>query len=156
MALNLPSLSDTFKVVLRSPIESAVTCSSDEYKQYLETLDESYLKLQSEPTRFVMRKVLPAVAFAEVQNAQFQMVGNEMKVQMAFAQKEVQVSIIAIENPGDMPPDQRLEFRKAQGLGGGLHDDILAQLCAVGVIMDLYTARQTALGVSGQNTAKKK
>ena len=154
--IKLPSLSDTFKVVLKAPIDSAVTCSSEEYKLYLETLDEAHLKLNGEPTRFVMRKVLPTVAASEVQNSQFSMKNGQMEFQYAFAMKEVQASLIGIENPSHLPPEEKLEFRKAQGLAGGAHDDLIAQLNAVGVIMDLYKARQTAVGGASSDLTKKK
>lgn len=156
MALRLPSLTDTFKVVLKSPIESAVTCSDEEYQKYLESLDESYLKLSGEPTRFVMRKVLPAIAQAEVTNSQFEMQDGEMKVKLGFIQKEVQASIVDIENPSDLPPSERIEFKRQPGLLGGLHDDIFAQLGAAGVVMDLYRAKQSAIGSRKDDLLKKK
>lgn len=156
MALRLPSLTDTFKVVLKSPIESAVTCNDDEYQKYLDSLDESYLRLAGEPTRFVMRKVLPAIAQAEVTNSQFEMQDGEMKIKLGFIQKEVQASIVDIENPADMPVSDRIEFKRQPGLLGGLHDDIFAQLGAAGVVMDLYRAKQTAIGSRKDDLLKKK
>lgn len=150
MALRLPSLTETFKVVLRSPIESAVTCTDEQYGQYLETLDESLLGLQSEPTRIVMRKVLPAAAQAEITNSQFTLEDGEMKFRLGSAAKsEIQAAIVGIENPEGIPEDQKLVFKKASN--GLCHDDIISLLGAAGVLMDLWRARQQAVGSQGKN-----
>lgn len=157
MPLKLPSITDTFKVVLRAPVEGAVSCSSEEYDQYLKTLDESYLKLTAEPTRFVMRKVLPSVAQASITDAQFKVDGaGKFEMRMSFMAKEVQHSIIGIENPEGIPEDQKIEFKRSGELGGGVHEDILAMLNAAGVVNDLYQARQTAIAGRKDDILKKK
>ena len=153
MALKLPSLHDTFKVVLR--IDSAVQADAEAYQRYLETLDEGHLLLSEEPTRFVMRKVLPNRLFKKVQNEQFEMVDGKMQVQLAFTSEEVRCSLIGVENPPHVPADERLEFKAESD--GGASENLMASLNAAGVVMDLYRARQTAVGPkTGQDALKKK
>lgn len=152
MALKLPSRNETFKVVLR--LDSAIGCPPDDYDRYLETLDETVLQLQEEPTRFVMRKVLPYRLASGVQDKQFSFKKGEVEVRSSFMLEEVRCSIVGIENPSHLPSDERLEF-KADG-DGGASEDLMAILGASGLVMDLYRARQTANGNRNQDAVKKK
>lgn len=153
MALKLPSLHDTFKVVLR--IDSAVQADSEGYERYLETLDEGHLKLAEEPTRFVMRKVLPNRLYKKVQDDQFQFKGKEAVLSFSFTSQDVRCSLIGIENPPHLPLEDRIEFKADSD--GGACENLIAQLQAAGVIMDLYRAKQTAVGAKDQSdTVKKK
>jgi len=152
MALKLPSRNETFKVVLR--LDSAIGCQPDDYDRYLDTLDESVLQLQEEPTRFVMRKVLPYRLASGVQDKQFSFKKGEVEVRSSFMLEEVRCSIVGIENPPHLSSDERLEF-KADG-DGGASEDLMAVLGASGLVMDLYRARQTANGNRNEHAVKKK
>jgi len=151
MALKLPSRNETYKVVLR--IDSAVGCSAEEYDRYLETLDESLLKLKEEPTRFVMRKVLPYRLASQVQDMQFGFEKNEVKVRSSFMLEEVRCSLVGIENPPHIPESEKIEF-KAHG-DGGASEDLMASLGAAGVAMDLYKTRQAFSPKKDQEDLKK-
>lgn len=152
MALKLPSLHDTFKVVLR--IDSAVQADAEGYERYLETLDEGHLQLAEEPTRFVLRKVLPNRLYKKVQNDQFQMVDGKMQVQLAFTSEEVRCSLVGIENPAHLAAEERVDFKPDSD--GGASEELIAMLQAAGVVMDLYRAKQTAVGAKGNADLVKK
>ena len=153
MALKLPSLHDTFKVVLR--IDSAIGADAEAYERYLETLDEGLLQLKEEPTRFVLRKVLPNRLYKKIQGDQLQMKDGEMKVFFSFTSQEVRCSLIGIENPPHLPAEDRIEFKAESD--GGASEDLMSQLQAAGVVMDLYKAKQAAVGPkTGLDALKKK
>jgi hypothetical protein len=152
MALKLPSRNETYKVVLR--LDSAIGCEPDQYDRYLETLDESLLELKEEPTRFVLRKVLPYRLASGVQDKQFAFKKGEMEVRSSFMLEEVRCSIVGIENPPHLPPEERLEF-KADG-DGGASEDLMAALGASGLAMDLYRTRQAINAKPNQEAVKKK
>lgn len=152
MALKLPSRNETYKVVLR--LDSAIGCGDEDYERYLETLDESILQLKEEPTRFVMRKVLPYRLASGVQDKQFSFKKGEVEVRSSFMLEEVRCSIVGIENPPHLAPEDRLEF-KADG-DGGASEELMAALGASGLIMDLYKTRQTVNPKPNQEAVKKK
>jgi|GEM_PF-6405303 len=152
MALKLPSKSESFKVVMR--IDSALGEGAD-YEAYLESLSEEHLKLVEEPTRLVMRKVLPYRLAQGVQNQQFSYKGGEVQIQPAFMLEEVRCSIIAVENPASVPDDEKIEFKAHSD--GGASEDLMSLLQAAGLVMDLFRARQTAVGSKeGSDALKKK
>lgn len=151
MALKLPSRNETYKVVLR--IDSAVGCSPSDYEKYLETLDESLLQLKEEPTRFVMRKVLPYRLASAVQDMQFGFEKNEVKVRSSFMLEEVRCSLVGIENPPHIPESEKIVF-KADG-DGGASEELMASLGAAGVTMDLYRTRQSFAPKKDQEDLKK-
>lgn len=152
MALKLPSSTDTFKVIAR--IDTAVSCTAEAYSNYLDTLDESLLNLTAEPTRFVMRKVLPYRAAQGVQNQQFRYAGGEVQLQPAFMLEEVRCSVVGIENPSNVEPDEKLNWEAHSD--GYTSFDLMAKLQGAGVVMDLYRARQTAVGPRDNQEALKK
>lgn len=152
MALKLPSRNETFKVVLR--LDSAIGCPAEDYDKYLESLDESVLQLTEEPTRFVMRKVLPYRLASGVQDKQFSFKKGEVEVRSSFMLEEVRCSIVGIENPAHIPLEERLEF-KADG-DGGASEDLMSILGASNLVMDLYRARQTVNSSRIQDSVKKK
>jgi len=151
MALKLPSRSDSVKVVLR--IDSAIGEGAD-YEAYLTSLDESHLKLTEEPTRIVMRSVLPLRLYKKVQDDQVEYSDGKANIRTSFTSEEVRCSIIAIENPAHLPLDQRVEFKAASD--GGASEELTSLFAAAGVLLDLYRARQTAVSPKDQQDALKK
>lgn len=142
MALQLPSLSETIDVIAR--IDSAIAQTTDQaYDQYLATGDESHLVFseKDEPTRFVMRKVLPYNLSQKVQSEMVKMSGGgEVNVSMTFIAEEVRCSLVDIKNPAGLPPEKHIRFSKDSD--GGASKDLMAQLIGCGVAMNLFTARK--------------
>lgn len=116
------------------------------YQRYLETLDESLLQLKPgvEPTRFVMRKVLP---FAQAQKIKTEQaaVGAEgrMEVRMGFIMDEVRAALIDVKNPGS--PSLAYK-RDSDGLASR---ELVSLLDSVGIVNELFTARQGAMKAGG-------
>lgn len=141
MSLKLASIKDTIKVILR--IDSALVLTKDtkDYELYLKTLDENLLKFKEgeEPTRIVMRKVLPLSLAAKVQDMQMSFNGKKTEMKSSFTMLDVRFSIVGVEEPASVPPESRINFELAKD--GGAPEEFVAQLAAAGVIMDLWTAK---------------
>jgi len=159
MSLKLPSRTDTIKVIVKA--DSAIFWpESDEEKDeiwanYLKTLNEDLLlfKEGEKPTRFVMRKVLNYDQAQKVQNQQMTMKDGQIQVQMSFIMEEVRQSIVDIENPEYVPLPDRIQFKKDSD--GGCSKEIVEGLHSIGVVMDLYTARQNVTGKFSEDLKKK-
>jgi hypothetical protein len=151
MALKLPSKSESFKVVMR--IDSALGEGAD-YDAYLNSLSEEHLKLVDEPTRLVMRKVLPYRLAQGVQNQQFKYQGGEVTIQPAFMLEEVRCSIIGVENPANVSDEDKIDFKAHSD--GGASEDLMSLLQAAGLVVDLYRARQSAVGPKDATDGVKK
>ncbi len=135
MAVQLATRLETFKVILR--IDGSLVKNDEEYNEYLKTLDESILKFEDgaeEPTRIVMRKVLPYALAQKVENQKLKFKDGEVQMQTAFIMEEVRCSIVDIENPGTLPNTKHGD--------GGASIELIEILVGAGVINDLYTARQ--------------
>jgi hypothetical protein len=146
---------DNLELVLR--IDSAVGCSDEEYSGYLEDLDEAKLKLKEgeEPTRFVMRKVLPYGVQKQVMNEQLK-IGQrgETEFQMGHILEEVRCSLIDIKNPASLPEEEKVKFIKDSD--GYASKQLIANLSSVGVLMDLYSARRTYIDKTKKGDLVKK
>lgn len=151
MSLKLPARNETYKVVLR--IDSAIGCPPEDYDRYLDTLDESILQLKEDPTRLVMRKVLPYRLATAVQDYQVEMKKGEMNVRMSFMSEEVRCALVGIENPPHLPESERIEFKSHSD--GGASEDLMSSLAATGLIADLYKTRQNVAGNKNQEVLKK-
>jgi hypothetical protein len=142
MALQLPSLSETIDVIAK--IDSAIATTPDDlYEQYLATGDETLLTLTQgeEPTRFVMRKVLPYNLSQKVQSEMVKMSGGgEVNVSLTFMAEEVRCSLIDIKNPATLASDKHIRFTKDGD--GGASKELMAQLVGCGVAMNLFSARK--------------
>jgi DNA helicase HerA-like ATPase len=154
MAIILDTKRDTFDVILS--VDSALDVSDEEFKQYQETLDESLLrfKLGMQPTRFIMRKVLPFALAKKVQNEQLT-TGADGKpaVQLSFINDEVKASLIDIKNPSDIPEDQWIKYEKDKD--GTTSTGLMELLISAGLVTELYSARQTKLDASNERLKKK-
>jgi hypothetical protein len=142
MALQLPSLSETIDVIAK--IDSAIATTPDDlYEQYLATGDETLLTLTQgeEPTRFVMRKVLPYNLSQKVQSEMVKMSGGgEVNVSLTFMAEEVRCSLIDIKNPATLSQEKHIRFTKDGD--GGASKELMAQLVGCGVAMNLFSARK--------------
>jgi hypothetical protein len=121
-------------------LDEAVSCDRQEYDEYLKTLDEGLLKLKDgvEPTRFVLAKSLSYKAQKEISNAQLEIKGGETKVLPAFMFVEIKHALVAIKNPGP-----GLEYKKDSD--GSCSEQLIANLGAAGIVVDLFAARQNSL-----------
>jgi hypothetical protein len=91
-----------------------------------------------------MRKVLPYRAAQGVQNQQFRYAGGEVHLQPAFMLEEVRCSIVGVDNPQTVAPEDRLNWEAHSD--GYTSFDMMAKLQGAGIVMDLYRARQSAVG----------
>jgi hypothetical protein len=153
MAVLLPTQRDTFEVIIS--IDSALDVSSDDWEKYRETLDESHLKFKEgmQPTRFVMRKVLPFSLAKKVQNDQVTTRDGKMEVQLGFISEEVRASLVDIKNPEDVPQDQWIKFEKDKD--GGASEKLMELLMAARIVDELYSARQVKVSKMSDLLKKK-
>jgi hypothetical protein len=142
MALKLGSVADTFKLVSRHDGSIAEDLTDEEFELYQESLDESHLRLQSEPTRFVIKRTLTFDAQKEVTRQQVR-VGRDGKPQVdfSFMLDEVRFAIVGIENPADMAEEDKIVFKK--DADGFASKDLIAKLNAAGIVSEIYSAKQT-------------
>jgi len=151
MSFSIESTDATIKVVVSK--DSAVNCTEDEYEKYTETLDESLLKLEGEPTRFLLRKNLSYEASQKVMDAQATFVKGKVQMKMSYVMEEVRASWIGVENPSDLPADKCLVWKRDNDSLASR--DLVALLQSSGVLMDLYKARQSFQATSGESAKKK-
>jgi hypothetical protein len=138
-----------FKVVLSC--DSAITCPKEDYKKYLETLDENILLLSKEPTRIVMRKRLPYKLAQKVQASQMLLRDGEVQFNAVYFLEDVRAALCGVENAPDA--EYPLEFK--QDGDGGAHAEVMEQLIELGVTMDLFAARRTAVDNKAELLKKK-
>jgi hypothetical protein len=143
MGIKLSQISDgTIEVIAR--IDDAIIYDEDKYSKYLETLDESHLSFAEgkQPTKFLMRKVLPYKLSQKVQNKQLSFEGKTPQFSLTFMAEEVRCSLIGIKNPDNLPEDEKIKFEKSKD-DDGASDDMIAKLISCGIAQDLYLARQS-------------
>lgn len=155
MAVKLSMAKGNIDVVLS--VDDAVTCPPEEYQAYLESFkkgsgDESLLKLNGEPTRFVMRKVLPFEADIEITDMQMEIgEGGKPKIKTGFVLEEVRKALIDIKNPPDAPSP--IEFKR--DADNYANKEIIQMLYQAGVLAELWNARNNAKGGPTDRLKKK-
>lgn len=158
MAISLPKVNEVIEVPLR--MDDALDMTDKEYDAYLEKLDSSLLKFHEgqQPTLFKLRKVLPYRLSQKVEDMKMDIEygkqkGDDakMKPRMSWIAEEVRCALVGVVNPPGLAEDQCIEFK--QDGDGGASKEFIAQLKALGVIMDLYNARNS---ISKPNADKKK
>lgn len=155
MALVLSLSKGSIEVVVQK--DAAITCSDEEYKQYTESFtkgagDESLLKLNGEPTRFVLRKTLPYEADLAIKDMQMSIdKGGEPKMRSSFLVEEVRMAMIDIKNPSNA--ESPIEFKR--DADNYASKEIVQMLSNAGCIMDLWLAHNNAKG-GGADKLKKK
>lgn len=128
--------------------DSALKGVSDEqYETYLQTLDESKLTMEGEPTRFLLKKTLPYRDTKRVMNSQIGVQDGKPQVQISFIMEEVRCALVGIEGPGSEM------FKRDKD--GYASTEIVSALYNSGVLMDLYNARRNAAGEVTEDTPKK-
>lgn len=153
MAVLLATKRDTFDVIVS--IDTSLDVNEDQWNLYKETLDESHLKFKEgmQPTRFVMRQVLPFALAKRVQNDQMTTRNGAMEVQLGFISEEVRASLVDIKNPPDVPEDQHIKFEKDKD--GGASEKLMELLIAARLVEELYSARQVKIGKMSDLLKKK-
>jgi len=155
MAIMLSKIGDgTLEVV--SKVDSALEYNEESYAEYIKTLDESLLKFKEneQPTRFVLRKVLPYGVGQKIKNQQVRYEKGEMQIQMAFINEEIRAALIDIKNPDYVPDDQKLKYKRASD--GLAAEDLIALLDSVGIVSDLFSARKAYMEHSLEDKNLKK
>lgn len=153
MAISLPSIDETIEVISR--VDSAISTTPEQYEDYLKTLDESLLQRVDgqEPTRFVLRKVLPTRAVKKLKSDQIGFEEGKPTFRFGSILDDVRYSLIDVKNPPSVPQEQQVSFTK--DTDGYASENLIAVLDAAGIIMDLYTAKNYAVQ-KGSDAIKKK
>lgn len=149
MSFSIESTDTTIKVVVSK--DTAVNCSDEDYEKYTETLDESLLNLQAEPTRFVLRKNLSYEANQRVMDAQASFHKGQVQMKMSYVLEEVRACFIGIENPPNVEKGMAFK-RENDGLASKA---LVSSLHNAGVLMDLYKARSAVSGGPKEDAKKK-
>lgn len=148
----------TFKVIasIDGALDQNVIGFSEKYSEYLETNNESILPFVEgeQPTRFVMRKTLPMSAHETIMQKQVS-IGDDMKprINLSYTLEEVRCSLVGIENPANLPEDQKIVFHLDSD--GFASRELIAQLHEAGIINQLFSARQSFVQ-KAQHVSKKK
>lgn len=157
MALFIDAKDSTIKVIV-SKDAAIINTPDDDYKAYLDDLDESHLTFEDNglPTRFLMRKILPYKSAIKIKNHQIGVEAGKVKFNASYMNEEVRLSLTGIEQP-DVPEEYKdmLIPWKADGAGGAA-DSVMELLEAAGVVNDLFTARQNSVSSINPELAKKK
>jgi len=138
----------TIEVITRK--DSAVShCTEEQYDSYLEDLDEEKLELTEEqPTRFVLRKVLPYEATQEILSQQVKVEKGKTQLNIGYILEEVRRSLVDIKNPEGIPDTDKILFKRDSD--GAANKELVNALHNAGLAMDLWRARQNVAG--GVNT----
>lgn len=141
MALKIVTgIKDNIKVIVREDSSIPEDLSDEEWTAYVETLDETYLRLKDEPTRFVMRTTLPFEAQMSIRNAQLSYTNGKPEVKTGYMLEEVRCSLIGIENP---PGAESFKFRKDDD--GYAARELIADLSSYGLVTTLFILRNSAV-----------
>lgn len=153
MAVLLATKRDTFDVIVS--VDTSLDVTEDQWNLYKETLDEAHLRFREgmQPTRFVLRQVLPFALAKRVQNDQMTTKNGAMEVQLGFISEEVRASLVDIKNPDDVPEDQKIKFEKDKD--GGASEKLMELLIAARLVEELYSARQVKIGKMSELLKKK-
>ena len=151
MALLINKNEGVIKVI--SSKDSSVNCDNKAYEKYLDDLDESILELVGVPTRFVLKKTLNYKEQQLVKDAQVKVEGKSVKVAISYMMEEIRIALIDIENPDDLQAEKKLEYKK--GSDGKADPNLVSFLESCGIVTELYSARQNAMGTLTENIKKK-
>lgn len=136
MAFSLSKRRDAIRVILRA--DSAVKCDEKAYAKYLETLDESLLQLEGDPTYFVLKLSVDYKDHQYLINCQAKLKGKQLTTDMSHVYEEIRVRLKEIINPASVPADQKILLTKASD--GYAGHEIISALIEANVILDLWTA----------------
>lgn len=144
MALSLEVGKETIEVI--SSRDPSVKCEGDAYSNYLDSLDENLLQIAdgTEPTRFVMRKILPFGVTQRLKTEQGALDENgRMQIRMGYILDEVRAALIDVKNPGS----PSLHYKKDSD--GFASKELITLLESAGITNELFAARQAAMRGTG-------
>ena len=118
------------------------------YAEYLKELDESHLKLTSEPTRLILNFDLKGKDAETVKNSMLGNSGGGGGVSLALGTYQYTVARLtlkAIDNPSDMPLQDQILFKDHNG-NGRPNDETLRRLDRIGALANILAAYQELVG----------
>jgi hypothetical protein len=135
----MTSLPDTFKLISRQ--DPAIDFDKSDYDAYFKAFDEKFLTFVpgEEPTRFVLKKNLTVKEAMEIQSLQVQIKQRDVTVDMAYLLAEARMILVGIENPANIPDNEKINFKK--GADGYVHDDIFTLLHNYKILLEFSPAR---------------
>lgn len=110
-----------------------------DYQAYLKDLDETHLKLQGEPSRFLLNLEFKSKEGERVKNAMLGGKDEDGEPKVAYGSWSFLVAKIVlkdIQNPPDVPLEHAFVMRKDDK--GNVHDDLLARLDRHGIVQDIF------------------
>lgn len=146
MAFELNMDTDKTVSIIVSKDSSIKGVEDEVYDKYLDSLDESLLPIQGEPTRFLLKRTLPYRDTKRVMNSQVSFEDGKPNVNISFIMDEVRCALVGMEGPGSDG------FKKDKD--GYASMEVVNALYNAGVLMDLYNGRRSATGGS-EETPKK-
>jgi len=152
MAFTLSDDKATIKVVVSK--DSAVKCSEEEFKEYLTDLDETKLKLDGCPTRFVLRKTLDYKSHQILMRSQAIVEKGQVTADISSILTEVRLHWIGVDNPPNLPLPQQIIFKKESD--GYASKELVAQLHSYGVLLELQSALKSSQGEAKADVTAKK
>lgn len=156
MALELDHLDGTFEVIVSK--DKALDCTVEDYKNYLDTLDEKHLKFKAgqEPTRFVLKKQLDWKSGAALKKSMakvtFDGQGQQTEFNMAYQLEEIRYSLVDIKNPAGVPVEKQIKFVKDSD--GYVSKDLVMKLDSIGAVSEMVVAKQAAVKADSENLKK--
>jgi hypothetical protein len=128
--------------------------TDSEWNKYMEGMDESHLRLTTEPTRWVMRLALPYESQKSLQSSQMGVSdAGKMEVRLGFMLDAVRFALVDIQNPSALPEEQHVKFEK--DVDGYASKELIAMLHANGLVLELFAAREAALTAASKVPTKK-
>lgn len=152
MAIKLAGKDETIKVVAR--VDDSFQGTDFEYENYLTSLDESVLNLKSEPTRFIVRKVLPYAATKDIEAGRMKIDQETRQISVSTQSlEEARAILVGIENPSHVGADA-IEFKKDSD--GYASRELIASLATAGIVANIIQARASANANQNAPDVKKK
>lgn len=152
MAFILSDDKATVKLIVSK--DSAVKCSDDDFKEYLKDLDESRLKLDGVPTRFVFKKTLDYKGHQILLRSQAVVDKGQVHADISSILTDVRLHWVGVENPPDLPLNQQIIFKRDSD--GYASKELVAQLQSFGVLMELQAALKGSQGEAKADVTAKK
>jgi hypothetical protein len=139
MALKLNQKNKRIKYILS--IDDSLDVSEEEFQEYQKRLDESLLKFKKgkNPTRLILNSVLDFESKKQLASERyvFDAGSKQGRVNLGSSYEEVRRALVGIENPEDIPADQKIHFMKeidgyaSKDLVASLGDEIVLELWGV-------------------------
>jgi hypothetical protein len=127
---------ETVKIIVRQDSSIPENLTDDEWESYQNSLDETFLRLKDEPTRFVVRVSLPYEAQVKIQNSQMSYSDGKPELKIGYIMEELRCSLVGIENPAG---SDSFCFKKDED--GFASRQLIAELAQYGLVHQLFAIR---------------